>query len=83
MEEILAISLTKIAQCFAAAFVMAAGAIGASMAQGNVAAKACESVSNNPQSEKTVYSMFLMALAIIETSAIYCLVIAFVLIKFF
>ena len=71
-----------IAKYFAAALVMAAGAVGASISQGKISAKACESISASPQSEKAIRNIFFTGLLFVETSSIYCLIIAAIFIFF-
>ena len=64
----------------AAAAVMALGAIGAALAQGMTAKSAMESIARQPDAAGQIRSTLIIALALIEALAIYCLLIAFMLI---
>ena len=73
-----------------AGFVLALSALGAGIAmigafspgigQGIAAAKACEAVGRNPEASGEIRSTMIIGCAITETSAIYCLLIALILI---
>jgi F-type H+-transporting ATPase subunit c len=76
MDEVAILTLIKISQYIGAALVMAVGAVGSSMAQGKISAKACESLAQNPNAEKSIRTIFFTGIIAIETSAIYCLLIA-------
>lgn len=80
MDEIMVLALVKVAQYIGAALVMAVGAVGSSIAQGRISAKACESLAQNPEAEKAIKNIFFVGIIAIETSAIYCLLIALYLI---
>lgn len=62
-----------------ATLVMALGAIGVSIAQGKIAGKACDAIAQNPSVEKPIKSTFFIGMVFVETSAIYCLMIAIIL----
>ena len=72
------------------AFVQAASAIGAGLAmiagigpgigEGNAVAKACEAIGRRPESEGKVRSTMLFGCVIAETTGLYALVIALLLI---
>lgn len=68
-----------IAKYCAAAFVMGIGTVGPALAQGYLSAHACEATSKNPEARSDIFSMMLYGLVAIETSAIYALLIAFIL----
>lgn len=55
------------------------GALGTGVGQGNATAKACEAVARQPEAEGTILKTLLTGCAVAETSAIYCLVIALIL----
>jgi F-type H+-transporting ATPase subunit c len=72
-------SLIIIAKYIAAALVMGFGAIGASIAQAKIAEKSCESIAQNTSAEKSIKFIFGAGIIAVETSAIYCLLIAIIL----
>lgn len=55
------------------------GAQGTGTGQGNATGKACEAVARQPEAEGTILKTLLVGCAVAETSAIYCLVIALIL----
>ena len=63
-------------------FVWALGALGPALGQGLVGSKACESIGKQPESANLVTKTMVLALAFIESTSIYCLVIALMLIFF-
>ncbi len=69
----------KAAVYLGAAIVMGVGAIGPAIGQGLVGMKACETIGKHPESAGNVRMTMMLALAIIETAAIYCLIIALIL----
>lgn len=56
------------------------GAIGAGVGQGYAAGKASEAVARNPEAESKIRTMMIVGCAITETSAIYSLIVAILLI---
>lgn len=77
-----AVFYAKAAAFFGAAFAMGVGSIGPSLGQGNVGTKACESIGKYPESADKVRMTMMIAMAIIESSAIYAFLIALLLIMF-
>ena len=63
-----------------AGICMGAGAIGPGVGEGNAVAKACEAIGRQPESKSSVTSTMIMGCAIAETTGIYSLVIAVLLI---
>jgi F-type H+-transporting ATPase subunit c len=63
-----------------AGICMGIGAIGPGIGEGNAVAKACEAVGRQPESKGSVTSTMIMGCAISETTGIYALVIAILLI---
>jgi F-type H+-transporting ATPase subunit c len=61
----------------AAGLAIGLGAIGASLGQGIALAKAMEALGRNPECESKLKGNMLIGLAIIESIAIYALLIAF------
>ncbi len=56
------------------------GGVGTGIGQGYAAGKASEAVARNPEAESKIRTMMIVGAAIAETSAIYCLIIAILLI---
>jgi F-type H+-transporting ATPase subunit c len=78
MQEVM-INWVKVAACIAAGFCMGIGAIGPSLGQGFVGGKACESIGKRPESAGLITRTMVVALAFVESSSIYALLIALVL----
>ena len=64
----------------AAGLCMGVGAIGPALGEGGAVAKACEAIGRQPESKGEVTSTMIMGCAIAETTGIYALVIAILLI---
>lgn len=62
-----------------AAFAIAAGTIAPALGQGRAVAAAMEAIARQPEAANTVSRTLFVGLAMIETMAIYCLVIALLL----
>ncbi|MCX5771833.1 MAG: ATP synthase F0 subunit C [Candidatus Hydrogenedentes bacterium] len=60
----------------AAAFAIAFGVIGAALSEGYATARACESIARNPQAAGAITRTMLIGQAITESTAIYALLIA-------
>jgi len=65
---------------FSAALAMGFGSIGPALGQGMIGAKACESVGKYPKSFGNIRTIMFIAMGLVETAALYCLVIALLLI---
>lgn len=76
------IDYVKVAAYLGAAFAMGVGAIGPAISQGLIGAKACESIGKYPESANKIRTTAFLALGIVETSAIYALIISLSLILF-
>lgn len=63
----------------AAAFVMGLGSIAPALAEGNVGAKAMEAIGRNPEASDKVSSLVFVLMAICESTGIYSLVIALII----
>ncbi|MBQ7339188.1 MAG: ATP synthase F0 subunit C [Clostridia bacterium] len=63
-----------------AGICMGIGAIGPGVGEGHAVAKACEAIGRQPESKGAVTSTMIMGCAIAETTGIYSLVIAILLI---
>jgi len=69
----------QIASILAAAFAVGLGAIGPALAEGRAVAAALEAIARQPESAGTISRTLFVGLAMIETMAIYCLVVALLL----
>ena len=64
-----------------AAIVMGFGSLGPAIGQGIIGKAACDAVGRNPESYTKVRMMLIIAMSMVETSAIYCLIIAILLLS--
>jgi len=62
-----------------AALVVSIGAIGPAFAEGRAIAAAMEAIARQPEASGTISRTLFVGLAMIETMAIYCLVVALLL----
>ena len=69
----------EIISILAAAFTVAIGAVAPALAEGRAVAAAMEAIARQPESAGTLSRTLFVGLAMIETTAIYCLVIALLL----
>ena len=65
-------------KALAAALAISLGALGGALGQGRVAASAMEGIARNPQASKAMFVPFMVALAMIESLVLFCLVIAMI-----
>ena len=65
-------------KALAAALTISLGALGGALGQGRVAASAMEGIARNPQAGKSMFVPFMVALAMIESLVLFCLVIAMI-----
>lgn len=66
----------KAAAFLGAAFAMGVGSIGPALGQGLIGMKACENIGKNPESANKLRTAMMIAMGLVETSAIYALMIA-------
>lgn len=66
----------KAAAFIGAAIAMGIGSIGPAIGQGFIGAKACESIANCPEKSGDLRTTMMIAMGLVETSAIYALLIA-------
>ncbi|MPV66894.1 F0F1 ATP synthase subunit C [Burkholderia sp. BE17] len=66
----------QIASIVAAAIAVSFGAIGPALAEGRAVAAAMDALARQPESAGTISRTLFVGLAMIETMAIYCLVVA-------
>jgi F-type H+-transporting ATPase subunit c len=72
-------NLIQIVSILAAALAVSFGAIGPALAEGCAVAAAMDALARQPESAGTISRTLFVGLAMIETMAIYCLVIALLL----
>lgn len=70
------IDWTQIVSIAAAAIAVSFGAIGPALAEGRAVAAAMDALARQPESAGTISRTLFVGLAMIETMAIYCLVVA-------
>ncbi|HTX86953.1 MAG TPA: ATP synthase F0 subunit C [Candidatus Nanoarchaeia archaeon] len=63
----------------AAGLAIGLGTIGSGIGQGMIAAKALEAIGRNPEANSKITPLMFIGLAIVESLAIYALVIAFII----
>ncbi|MET3516482.1 F-type H+-transporting ATPase subunit c [Pseudacidovorax sp. 1753] len=72
-------NLVQIVSIVAAAFAVGLGAIGPALAEGQAVAAALDAIARQPESAGAISRTLFVGLAMIETMAIYCLVVALLL----
>lgn len=70
--------LVLITKYLAATLVVSVGSVAAAIAQGNIAAKACESLAQNEKAESAIRGTFLLGIVFVETCALYCVILAMI-----
>jgi F-type H+-transporting ATPase subunit c len=66
----------KAAAFLGAALAMGIGTVGPALGQGLIGMKACESIGKYPESSGKIRTTMMIAMGLVETSAIYALMIA-------
>ena len=74
------VSYAKAAAFIGAAIAMGIGSFGPALGQGFIGAKACESIAKCPEKSGELRTTMMIAMGLVETSAIYALLIAGMLI---
>ncbi|MGE0224822.1 MAG: F0F1 ATP synthase subunit C [Acetobacteraceae bacterium] len=69
-------NLIQVVSIASAAFAVGIGAIGPALAEGRAIAAAMDAIARQPEAAGTLSRTLFVGLAMIETTAIYCLVIA-------
>ncbi|MEO6152322.1 MAG: F0F1 ATP synthase subunit C [Croceibacterium sp.] len=64
---------------FSAALAVSFGSLGPAFAEGRAVAAAMDAIARQPESASTISRTLFVGLAMIETTAIYCLVVALLL----
>lgn len=76
-------SYAQAAVYIGAALAMGMGSIGPALGQGLIGMKACESMGKHPESASNIKATMIMALSLVETSAIYCFIVSLILLAKF
>jgi len=71
--------LVKMAAVLAAAIAMSFGAVGPGIGMGSIGKAALESMARQPELAGKTFTTMLIAMALVEALAIYCLLIALVI----
>lgn len=66
----------KAAAFLGAAITMGFGSFGPALGQGIIGMKACENIGKYPESANKIRTTMILALIVVESSAIYCLLIS-------
>lgn len=69
----------KVAAYIAAGVCMGIGTLGPSLGQGFIGGKACESIGKKPEDANVIFRTMIIALAFVESTAIYALLISLIL----
>lgn len=69
----------EVAKLLAAAGCMAIGSVGPALAEGLVASKGIESIGRNPEASDKIFTNMIVSMAIIESVAIFCLVVSLII----
>jgi len=71
--------LIQMARIIAAGATIAIGSIAPALAEGKALAQALESIARQPDASDTISRTLFVGLAMVESTAIYCLVMAFII----
>lgn len=66
----------KAAAFIGAAITMALGSLGPALGQGLIGMKACDNIGKHPESADKIRTTMMVALGVVESSAIYCFLIS-------
>jgi F-type H+-transporting ATPase subunit c len=69
----------EVMKLLAAALVMAIGSIAPAIGEGLVASKGIEGIGRNPEAADKIFTNMIVAMAVIESIAIFCLVVALII----
>ena len=73
--------IVKAAAYIGAAFAIAIGSMGPALGQGAIGKQACESLGKYPESAGRIQRAMIIALSIVEASAIYAFIVALMLVS--
>jgi F-type H+-transporting ATPase subunit c len=80
MDGVDGVFYAKAAAFIGAAIAMGIGSIGPALGQGLIGMKACENIGKYPENASKIRNAMFLAMALVETSAIYCGLVAAALI---
>lgn len=80
MDGIDGASYVKAIAYLSSAFAIGIGVLGPSIGQGLIAMKGCETIGKYPESANKVRTTMFLAMTLVETGAIYVLIISLVLV---
>jgi len=69
----------EVMKLIAAAACMAIGSIGPALAEGSIASKGIEGISRNPEAADKIFTNMIVSMAVIESIAIFCLVVSLII----
>ena len=72
-------TLLQVVRIVAAGATIAVGSIAPALAEGKALAQALESIARQPDASDTISRTLFVGLAMVESTAIYCLVMAFII----
>jgi F-type H+-transporting ATPase subunit c len=75
------VELAKVAAYIAAGACMGIGTIGPALGLGFIGGKACESIGKKPECAGAIFRTMMLALALVEATAIYALLISLLLLN--
>jgi F-type H+-transporting ATPase subunit c len=75
-----AATLIAVVSIFTAGLTIAIGSIGPALAEGRAASQALQAIAQQPDASNTITRTLFVSLAMIESTAIYCFVVAMILI---
>jgi len=75
-------AVVQAAKYIGAGLVMGLGALGPALGEGNIGSKAMEAMSRQPEMVGTITTRMILADAITETTGLYALLIAFMILLF-
>jgi len=75
-----AATLIAVVSIFTAGLTIAIGSIGPALAEGRAASQALQAIAQQPDAANTITRTLFVSLAMIESTAIYCFVVAMILI---
>ncbi len=74
------LTLVASVSIFSAAFSIAIGSLGSSLGEASIAKEAVHSITQQPDETENITKVLFMSMAMVESTAIYCLVISMILI---
>ncbi|MDR9394824.1 F0F1 ATP synthase subunit C [Roseovarius sp. SYSU LYC5161] len=75
-----AATMIAVVSIFTAGLTIAIGSIGPALAEGRAASQALQAIAQQPDAANTITRTLFVSLAMIESTAIYCFVVAMILI---